>query len=312
MDSAPRICWPDGKRFAFTIFDDTDLATVENVRPVYSLLADLGFRTTKSVWPLKGPDAPRAGGTTCEDRAYLHWTLELQARGFEIGYHNATYHTSSRTETIRGIERFRELYGHYPLSSANHTGCREGIYWGADRLTGVHRVAYRMLMRLRGHGSYGGHRREDPLFWGDICREKLRYFRNFQFSNINTLAVCPYMPYFDPFRPFVNFWFASSEGAQITAFNCMLDEANQDRLEAEGGACIMYTHLACGFYRDGRIDPRFSALMERLAGRNGWFVPVATLLDHILATRGPHRLTGAERRRLERRWLIGKLRTGPS
>jgi len=30
-------------RLAFSVFDDTDLATVENVMPVYDLLADLGF-----------------------------------------------------------------------------------------------------------------------------------------------------------------------------------------------------------------------------------------------------------------------------
>ena len=34
--------WPDGKRFAFTVFDDTDRATLDNVREVYALLADLG------------------------------------------------------------------------------------------------------------------------------------------------------------------------------------------------------------------------------------------------------------------------------
>ena len=46
---AEAIPWPHGKRFAFTVFDDTDSATLENVSPVYALLRDLGFRTTKSV-----------------------------------------------------------------------------------------------------------------------------------------------------------------------------------------------------------------------------------------------------------------------
>ena len=30
---------------------------------------------------------------------------------------------------------------------------------------------------------------------------------------------------------------------------------------------------------DGRLDPRFVQLMERLSAKNGWFVPVGTLLD---------------------------------
>ena len=46
--------WPGGKSFAFTIFDDPDSQTLEAGREVYALLADLGFRTTKGVWPIRG------------------------------------------------------------------------------------------------------------------------------------------------------------------------------------------------------------------------------------------------------------------
>jgi hypothetical protein len=42
--------WPNGKSFAFTIVDDTDEATVNNVKPIYDLLYELGFKTTKTVW----------------------------------------------------------------------------------------------------------------------------------------------------------------------------------------------------------------------------------------------------------------------
>ena len=45
-------------------------------------------------------------------------------------------------------------------------------------------------------------------------------------------------------------------------------------MEAEGGACIMYTHFASGFVHDGGLDPRFTELVTRLAGKNGSFVPV--------------------------------------
>jgi len=43
-----KIAWPNGKRFAFTIVDDTDWAAVERVKPVYDLLARLGLKTTKT------------------------------------------------------------------------------------------------------------------------------------------------------------------------------------------------------------------------------------------------------------------------
>jgi hypothetical protein len=77
-----RIQWPGGKAFAFTIFDDPDLQTVDNVETVYSLLSDFGFRTTKAGWPIQGNGTPKMGGTTCEDRQYLEWVLDLQGKGF--------------------------------------------------------------------------------------------------------------------------------------------------------------------------------------------------------------------------------------
>jgi hypothetical protein len=162
------------------------------------------------------------------------------------------------------------------------------------------------------NNTFRGHRDGDPLFWGDICKAKIRYVRNFTYRDIDTLAACPLMPYHDPERPLVNAWFASSEGADVDAFNACLSEANQDRLEAQGGACIMYTHFASGFYREGTIDPRFKVLMERLGGKNGWFVPVTTLLDHLSAQRGETVISNAQRRVLERRWLLSKLRVGYS
>lgn len=312
MNTLPSIQWPDDKSFAFTIFDDTDFSTVENVGPVYEFLTDLGMRTTKSVWPFKGSDVPRVGGSTCEDAEYLRWVKSLQSRGFEIGYHGATFHTSPRATTIRAIDRFKELFGHYPHSMANHTGCQEGIYWGFDRLSGFKKTLYRAILKWRGHDAFRGHVENDPLFWGDVCRSKLNYVRNFQFSNINTLAECPNMPYHDPIRPYVNQWFASSEGAEVEAFNRCVSETNQDQLEAEGGACIMYTHLACGFYENGSLQPEFERLITRLASKNGWFVPTHQLLDHLAHVRGPHTLTSRERRALELSWLKGKFLTGPS
>ncbi len=304
--------WPEGRDFAFTIFDDTDRATLENVPPVYEFLGELGLRTTKSVWPLKGEGTPHVGGLTCDDPDYLAWTLRLQSQGFEIGYHGATYITSSRDRVIRAIERFRDLYGHDPGSMANHTGCAEGIYWGADRVSGINRLAYNALTGFRRSDTFRGHREGDPLFWGDICRERVRYVRNFTYSDIDTLAVCPVMPYHDPERPFVNSWFASSEGAGVEAFTKCISEANQDRLEADGGACIMYTHLARDFWREGEVDPRFRALMERLARKKGWFVPVTTLLDFLATRHGKTVITLAQRRGLERRWLLSKVRVGYS
>jgi hypothetical protein len=304
----PNIQWPEGRAFAFTVFDDTDRATLDNVPHVYSFLRDLGLRTTKSVWPVEGVREPSVvGGLTCGDRDYLDLVLALQAEGFEIGYHNATYHSSTREETRVALDVFERLFGHPPMSMANHTDCQEGIYWGVDRLTGANRLLYDILTRGR-RRIFRGHVPGDRHFWGDLCRDRVRYVRNFTFPVVNTLEACPFMPYFDPGRPFVNLWFAASDGENMRSFNRLVTEGNQDRLEREGGACIVYTHFGKGFVTGGRLDPRFRQLMERLARKDGWFVPVSTLLDHLAAARGRHVLTAGERARLERRWLFHRIR----
>jgi hypothetical protein len=312
VQGSDRVQWPDGKAFAFTVFDDSDHATVDNVGPVYDMLRDLGLRTTKSVWAVAGDGVPLIGGATCDEPAYRDWCLELQDAGFEIGSHGATPATSTREVVDRSLERFWEIFGHYPDSLANHSGCRESIYWGDARVGGASRLAYDLMTGFRRRGYFRGHREGDPLFWGDLCQERVRYVRNFTYTDVNTLAACPVMPYHDPQRPYVRAWFASSEGQNLEAFNRCLAESEQERLEAEGGACVMYTHFASGFFSDGKLDSRFVQLMRRLAARNGWFVPVTTLLDHLVRQRGLTELSSAQRGTLERRWLRSKIRVGHS
>jgi hypothetical protein len=304
-----KIDWPEKKDFAFTIFDDTDNATIENVKPIYDFLAENGFLTTKSVWPSRGIGKPIWGGDTCEDEYYAKWLMDLQKQDFEIAYHMNTYHSSTRDEIIAGLGRFNQLFGHYPYSMANHTGCTDDIYWGPERLSGFHRHIYNLMTLYRNHGKFRGHIEGDPHFWGDLCREHIKYCRNFVFNDINTLKSCTFMPYHDPARPYVNYWFASSDGPRLESFNKLLAEENQDRLEAEGGCCIVYTHLGVGFYEHGVLDARFKELMERLSKKNGWFVPVHVLLDFLMEENGRHEITKSERKRLERRWLIDKIRS---
>jgi len=308
----PGITWPDGKAFAFAVFDDTDLARLATVRPVYDFLESLGMRTTKSVWMDRGRGESPLAGDTAADPDYVAWTLELQRKGFEIASHGASHVTSTREETRRALDRFREIYGHDPMTHANHSQSAEAIYWGPERITGVHRAIYNFGTHFRKRGYFRGHIPDDPLFWGDLCRERIRYVRNFTFADIDTLAKCPQMPYHDPARPYVQQWFAASEGSSVMEFNERLDDAAVDRLAASGSACIMYTHFAVGFYRDGELDRTFKDRMTRLSRRNGWFVPVAELLDHIRSQRGDIEISADDRGRLERRWLRSKFLVGPT
>ena len=65
-----------------------------------------------------------------------------------------------------------------------------------------------------------------------------------------------------------------------------------------------------GFSERGKLNPQFERLVRRLAGKNGWFVPVATLLDYLLKIHGQHDITPLERQRMESRWLLEKLLVG--
>ncbi len=304
--------WPSGKRFAFTVFDDPDGQSLDTSERVYGSLADMGFRTTKAVWPMGPSGEPNSGGVTCACKLYGRHVLALQADGFEIAYHLGGPQSATREESIQALERFRELFGTPPTSMANHYN-REALYWGPDRLSGWHRSVYQMVTRGRNSDRFRGHVEGDAHFWGDICHSQIRYCRNFVFRDINTLRACPQMPYHDPLRPWVNLWFASTEGAMGPAFFSAIGEAAQDALEEQGGACIMYTHFGHGFVEDRQLKPRFRELMRRLSQKNGWFVPASTLLDHIRQSRKADTvLSAAERSALEWRWLRQKLLHGVS
>ena len=311
----PKITWPHGKKFAFSIFDDADGDILTNTKPVYDFLHSLGIHTTKSVWMLDGQTDTKLGGLSCENADYLAWVLQLQAQGFEIGFHNARCESSLREQTRLAIEQFKVHFGHYPRAMSNHYENRENIYWGTARLTGFAKWIYRLANARRADQLRSeGHDTASPYFWGDLCQEKVTYVRSFVFREINSLKVCPYFPYHDPLLPYVNHWYPSAEAGNRDSYVAMLGERNQDQLVAEGGACILYTHFAKKFFVKGKLDPEFCRLMERLAKLGGWFVPVSELLDFRQQQRGGERhvITPGERRVLQRHWLTSKLLHGSS
>jgi hypothetical protein len=298
--------FPNNKRFAFTILDDTDLSTVANIGPVYQLLTELSMRTTKSVWPLASVRDARHGGSSLQDPEYLAFILRLKELGFEIALHNVRNHHSTREMIRRGLEEFRSLIGYYPRVHANHSRNRDNIYWGAARFNKL-RQLYRAITIVGNNNRFEGHNPNTPYFWGDLCQKRVDYVRNFVFREINLDHVNPTLPYHDPSRPFVRHWFSSCEGADVTSFCQTLCEANQDRLEAEGGVCIMYTHFACGFVKAGAVDHRVEQLLRGLSARNGWFIPVSTLLDFLRNEKEARTIPKAELTSMELRWAYDKL-----
>ncbi len=298
--------WPGGRRFAFSICDDTDGGTVANTRPVYDLLESLGFRTTRTVWVFPPDPASGFGGESLADPAFRQWVVGLRDRGFGIALHGVRSGDSPREMVLEGLRRYEEVFGTPPTIHVNHAGNRDNVHWGDEWLPWWRRLIPRPKPARVFEGSTPG----SPYFWGDICRERIRYVRGRTFRGIDTLACDPWMPARDTRFPWVRAWFSSSDAPDARRFESLLSEANQDRLEASGGCCIVYTHFASGFVgSDGTVRQRTRELLGRLSRRPGWFVPVEEILDH-LGSGGEGTLGPLQRMRmaltgLQDRWAHG-------
>jgi hypothetical protein len=239
----------------------------------------------------------------------------LQDAGFEIAIHGAADEPRRREDVRCALDLFREVIGRDPRMHVNHVGQEELIYWYEDRLHGLARQLYRLANTVKHReqqSSNLGHVDGSEYFWGDLCRDRIEYVRNLTFLDIDTLNQDPLMPYHDPKRPYVNYWYSATEGTNLKRFCDQISIPNQDRLMTQGGACILYTHFAFGFVdRGGKLDARFQELVARLASLPGWFVPVSDLLDFLRQRPGWRDTIKPSMLQLtELKWLIEKLRTG--
>lgn len=271
--------FPEGKKFAFTVVDDTDYATVANVKPVYDLLYSCGIKTTKSVWVY--PTRGLFNGSSLQDEEYLSFIHELQDRGFEIGLHNVGDGLFTREEIRDGLDIFKENIGYYPRIHSNHASNPDNLFWWENRFVWPISLMYKLLSKSK--AKRGGESRINNFFWGDYAKQHIRYIRNLTFNGINTTTSDPKMPYrINETAEFSNLWFSSSDGETVKEFTELISPANVDRLTEDGGVCIVYTHFSSGFVNDnGKVNSQFEKNIRYLAQKDGWFVPATTLLDHL-------------------------------
>jgi len=312
---ASMINFPDGNKFAFTIFDDTDYATIEKIKPIYDLLAELKIITTKSVWvfPSQNRKNQYYSSQTLSDPEYLFFIKQLQKSGFEIAFHNASMESSDRKNTLLALTNFKQWLGNYPNIHVNHHENKENLYWGIERLNFP---LYRFLMYVatrKRKNYYQGHCSDSRYFWGDACLKHITYVRGFTFQQINLLRINPTLPYNDLRRPFASFWFSASDAGNVEKFISLLRFENQEKLERERGVCILYTHFGNkGFVENGKINTRVRELLTILSKRKGWFVPVTTLLDYLRSQQSHSIIPRHERLRMETIWCLSKIFYGSS
>jgi hypothetical protein len=289
---------PADKKFAITFVDDTDLSTRENTEPVYEYLDSHNVRGTKTVWisrqkrnSIFRKDREKVisgtpmSGATLEDPDYLQFVRNLATMGFEIALHGISAGNSYRNEIIDGIELFRSYFGRFPRINIFHEKNIENLYCGRHKLD---LWPLRVLERFTDNSDYQGQIDGSPYFWGDIAKQTIDYMRLpfHTLQEVNTFRINPSMPFYDPLRPYVNGWFASSDGADCHRFNRLLSRENIDKLVRERGACVVYTHFAKNFTR-----PRVSAwiladdfrrTVDDLTYREGgWFPTASDLLDRF-------------------------------
>ena len=310
MSNRPSVAFPGGKQFALSLFDDTDVATLEYIRPIYELLERLGFRTTKSVWPLQyHGDSDYQGSDTLADPEYASYVCALQERGFEIAIHGARMETSDRADIVAAFEKYKQILGRHPQAYAAHSCNRDNLYWGADRFRfRLWRWLHAALDGGREHAGEG-HRADSPFYWGDLDEQHLRYVRSFTYDDLNLWNITTAVPYRTTSTPCVRAFFPSSFADNVEEFIELLSPARQMQLEHERGLAIVGTHFGKGFLREGRVHPGVVEVLTSLSRRPGWFPPVSTLLDHLVEGQGGVALLkGYPLFRLEALWFLHRFR----
>lgn len=277
------INWPNGKKFALTIVDDTDYATVANVKPVYDYLFNKEIITTKTVWCY--PSRDKFGGETLADQQYVDFIKSLIENGFEIAFHGAGSGSFERTEIESALNLFNDITGYFPRIYINHASNPDGIYWGKKRFGVPLTQIYDLIKKSTGKSTVfsSGDDKDSVYFWGDYAKKHIKYIRNRVYSGLNTLTCDPYMPYLEKRKlKYSNYWFSSSDGYNCKKFVSLLTSKNIDNLVAEQGCAIIYTHFAYGFIEeDGSLNKAFRDTIDYLCEQNGWFVPASDILDYM-------------------------------
>lgn len=273
--------FPNNKKFAFTIVDDTDGSTVENTKPIYDFLNDHNIKITKTVWTQPNKSSTDIG-KSLQDPSYLAFVKELQRNGFEIALHGPGDGSYLREEVIKGLEFFKAELGAYPNIHVNHSSfCLNNMYWGSKRFAFPVDWMVKKLYPWYGK-TFFGEIEDSEYFWGDYHKKIITYTRNYNYSGLNLLKEDKATPYIEEGKEkFSNYWFSSTFTPNSNVFNEIVTPQTIDQLEKEGGVAILYTHLA-GFCRDGVINEAFKNTIKYLSQKNGWFAPATPVLDFLL------------------------------
>ena len=272
---------PGNKKFIFTIIDDTDDSFCPGINEVYDVLYENGLKTTKTLWVYPVRDTDRSKGECLQDKEYRKFVLNLKNKGFELGLHNVGSGYYEREEIIKGLAEYEEILGEKPKIHVNHSYNPDNIYCGPKRFSFPFNIIVKYL--YSNYTNFLGDIKNSKNYWADIHKRIIKYSRNYEIDDINTIKHNPYMPYKDKkYDEYCNYWYSSTFAPNQWMFNHIVTKESIDRLEKEGGICILYTHL--GYYhKNGKVDEGFKKMIKYIGKKeSGLFIPVSDVLDILL------------------------------
>ena len=266
------------KKFIFTIIDDTDDSFCPQINEIYDVLQKNGLRTTKTLWVYPVRDSERSKGECLQDEEYRKFVLNLKKKGFELGLHNVGSGDYKREEIIKGLAEYEEILGEKPNIHVNHSYNPDNIYCGPKRFSFPFNIIVKYL--YSSYNNFSGEIKKSRHYWADIHKKFIKYSRNYEIDDINTLKHNPYMPYRDKkYDKYCNYWYSSTFAPNQWMFNHIVTKKSIDKLEREGGVCILYTHLGY-YYKNGQVDQGFKEMISYIGKKKtGLFLPVSEVLD---------------------------------
>jgi hypothetical protein len=266
------------KKFIFTIIDDTDDSFCPQINEVYDVLHKNGLRTTKTLWVYPVRDSERSKGECLQDEAYKNFVLDIKNKGFELALHNVGSGDYNREEIIKGLAEYEKILGEKPKIHVNHSYNPDNIYCGPKRFSFPFNIIVKYL--YSSYNNFSGEIKKSRHYWADIHKKFIKYSRNYEIDNINTFKRNSYMPYRDKkYDKYCNYWYSSTFAPNQWMFNHIVTKKSIDKLEREGGVCILYTHLGY-YYKNGQVDQGFKEMISYIGKKKtGLFLPVSDVLD---------------------------------
>lgn len=284
--------------FKFTIVDDTDNSTLHETKIFYDYLHSIQLKTTRTTWIY--PSADNFYGDSLSNPEYVKYLLEMKNRGFEIALHNVRSGSTPRDLTLSGIDVFKSVFNEFPKLHANHAWNKENLYWGSKRFCFPLGKIFGMR---RDPIEYEGEVESSIYFWGDICKERIKYVRNHTYDQLDLRSINAHRPYHDSSKGYVNYWFSSTDCRDINRFKKIVNKDSIDKLVSNGGVSILYIHSAYGFVNQGKIHPYVKEMLEYISMHDGSFKPASTILDEVIDEYGDLQFNYLKKLSMDIKWV---------